>query len=111
MHLIFSLDGDIFYENIDDVIDEISMNKTIYVGEKVKKYHKDFIDINNIDYLIEQMQESASNFSDYSEDYLDDITTEHKNNIKKIILEYMDKHIDQPKFYEVINIRKFYICK
>ena len=103
MQLVFSLDGNMFYENIDDIINEISVNNTIYIGEKVEKYHKDFI---NIDYIIEQMKELAYDISNYSEDYLEDITIEHKNNIEKIILEYMNKHINQPKFYEVINIKE-----
>ena len=107
MQQVFSLDGDMFYENIDDIIDKVSVTKTIYVGEKVEKHHKDFI---NINYLIEQMQELAYDVSEYSEGYLEDITIEHKNNIEKIILEYMNKYIDKPKFYEVINIKEI-LCE
>lgn len=106
MEKVFSLDGYTFYENINDIIDDLDTTNVIYIGEKVEKYHKDFI---NISYLIETMQESACDSSGDYEGYLEDITIEHKNNIEKIILEYMNKYIDQPKFYDTINIKKFHV--
>lgn len=99
----FSLTEDRFYEDIEDIEEELDEYEIIYVGEKVIKSHKDFI---NINMFIEDVQVRAADDSEYPEDYLEDITKVHANNIESLILEYMNKHIDQPRFYDVIHIRE-----
>ena len=34
------------------------------------------------------------------------MTKEHQNNIEKIILDYLDKNIEQPTFYLIENVKE-----
>lgn len=106
----FSLNNEDFNIDKDSILDNfyIGNHKIVYVGEQQKKTHKDFI---NVDSLIEKMQEDANFESEYADGYLEDFTKEHEENLEKLILEYMDKNLAQPNFYEVINIQEISIAE
>ena len=99
----FSLDGEKFETDSEIIMDQIKEHKIIYVGEQKRPHHKDFI---KIDSLIENMQEAATFESEYADDYLEDFTEEHESELEKLILEYMDKNLSQPNFYEAVNIQE-----
>ena len=99
----FSLDGEKFETDSEIIMDKIKEHKIIYVGEQKRALHKDFI---NIESLIENMQEAATFESEYADDYLEDFTEEHEFELEKLILEYMDKNLAQPNFYEAVNIQE-----
>ena len=99
----FSLDAEKFETDSEIIMDKIKEHKIIYVGEQKRALHKDFI---NIDSLIENMQEAAAFESEYADDYLEDFKEEHESELEKLILEYMDKNLAQPNFYEAVNIQE-----
>lgn len=99
----FSLDGEKFEIDSEVIMDKIKEHKIIYVAEQKRALHKDFI---NIDSLIENMQEAANFESEYADDYLEDFKEEHESELEKLILEYMDKNLAQPNFYEAVNIQE-----
>ncbi|NQY22802.1 MAG: hypothetical protein HRT41_02130 [Campylobacteraceae bacterium] len=104
--LAYSLDGETYYEreHIEYELESYGESDIVYVGEQIKQKHSDFI---GIDDLIEKMKENAHEVSpDFSDDYLGDMTKEHQNNIEKIILDYLDKNIEQPTFYLIENVKE-----
>lgn len=85
---------------IDDSIDDLEL-ENIEVGERVPVLHRDIF---NLRYLTEEMQEQAYEMADeYAEDYLNDITTEKAKELELLILDWLDKNINQPNFYNVKN--------
>lgn len=105
--LAYSLDESL-YEDYDSIFDQIEgedgNREFVYVGEKIKQTHSNFLDI---DSLFESMGKQAYEVGDeWSEDYLDNELKEHKVNLEKIILEYMDKNITQPNFFLIKNVKK-----
>lgn len=102
----FSLNGEDYETDPESIKGKVDGQTVVYVGEQKRSLHKDFI---NIDSLIENMQETANFESEYADDYLEDFTKEHESELEKLILEYMDKHLSQPNFYEAVNIQEISI--
>lgn len=107
--MVFSLDGERYYDDADYIEGEIDdETQTIYVGQKEVKTHSLYISIDN---LIEEMKDSAYQDADeFAEDYLNDIK-EHKENIEKLILEYMDKNVSQPTFWSVKGVKEISVAE
>ena len=104
----FSLNGEDFETDPECIKDKINGQTIVYVGEQKRSLHKDFI---NLDSLIENMQEAACFESEYADNYLEDLTEEHSDNLEKLILEYMDKNLAQPNFYEAVNVQEISVEK
>ena len=80
---------------------EFSPEDTIEVGECVPVLHKDIF---NLRYLIEEMQDAAYEIADeYAEDYLKDLTTEKAKELEDLILQWLNKNVQQPNFFTVKN--------
>lgn len=103
----FSQDGEIFYDDstffTDLQIDHEPGEKIIaYAGKSKKCNHHDFIYAHKI---IEMMQEIAcDDMGDLADDYLKDITSDHEDELKSLINNFLVEKIGQPKFYKVDDI-------
>lgn len=85
---------------IDDSIDDLEL-ENIGVGERVPVLHRDIF---NLRYLTEEMQEQAYEMADeYAEDYLNDLSTEKAKELEVLILDWLNKNVQQPNFYNVKN--------
>ena len=101
----FSFNEEDYVNSVEEIIDNLEGDeKYVYIGKTIKQNHKNFLDV---DYLLEQMSDQAYDIgSEWTEDYLEGIDKNHKDNIEKMILEYMDKHIAQPNFYLIGEVEK-----
>lgn len=81
--------------------------ETIFVATPKFGTHKDMF---NIDSLIEEMQDNAYQECEEAEDYLSEITKEHKLELTKLILNYLKKHARPPNFFEAINIKEITVA-
>ena len=80
---------------------EFNLNDTIEIGEKVPVLHKDVF---KLIYLTEEMQVQACEIADeYSEDYLKDLATEKAKELEALILDWLNKNVQQPNFFTVKN--------
>lgn len=78
---------------------EFSPEDTIEIGERVPVLHKDLF---RLRYLIEEMQENAYEMADeYAEDYMSDLSREKAEELGTLILDYLDKNVEQPNFFTV----------
>ena len=106
--LVYSFNEEAYYD-IDDIfemveIDKIPKDRFIYVAEKVKYYHKDFIPL--IDFQDELQNLAYDEVSEWCEGYVDDLTKEKVEALNQVIIEWFDKNIEQPRFFTVKNVRK-----
>lgn len=106
--LVYSFNEEAYYD-MDDIIemveiDKIPKDRFVYVAEKVKYYHKDFIPL--IDFQDELQNLAYDEVSEWCEGYVDDLTKEKVEDLNQIIIEWFDKNIEQPKFFTVKNVRK-----
>lgn len=104
---VYSLD-EVYYttelEEIENILDqdgEITGDEVIYVGEQVKVYHKQFI---NIDNFIEPMQDSA--YNDYSDGYLENTSKEDLQKAELEIIQTFNKYFKQPTWFHVKNVKE-----
>ena len=106
--LVYSFNEEEYYD-IDDIfemveIDKIPKDRFIYVAERVKYYHKDFISL--IDFQEELQDIAYDEVSEWCEGYVEDLTKEKEKALEKLITDWFDKNIEQPKFFIVKNVRK-----
>ena len=106
--LVYSFNEEAYYD-IDDIfemveIDKIPKDRFIYVAERVKYYHKDFIPL--IDFQDELQNLAYDEVSEWCEGYVDDLTKEKVEALNQVIIEWFDKNIEQPRFFTVKNVRK-----
>lgn len=106
--LVYSFNEEAYYD-MDDIIemveiDKIPKDRFVYVAEKVKYYHKDFIPL--IDFQDELQNLAYDEVSEWCEGYVDDLTKEKVEALNQVIIEWFDKNIEQPRFFTVKNVRK-----
>ena len=106
--LVYSFNEEAYYD-MDDIIemveiDKIPKDRFVYVAEKVKYYHKDFIPL--IDFQDELRNLAYDEVSEWCEGYVDDLTKEKVEALNQVIIEWFDKNIEQPRFFTVKNVRK-----
>ena len=106
--LVYSFNEEAYYD-MDDIIemveiDKIPKDRFVYVAEKVKYYHKDFIPL--IDFQDELQSLAYDEVSEWCEGYVDDLTKEKVEALNQVIIEWFDKNIKQPRFFTVKNVRK-----
>ncbi len=106
--LVYSFNEEAYYD-IDDIfemveIDKIPKDRFIYVAERVKYYHKDFIPL--IDFQDELQDIAYDEVSEWCEGYVEDLTKEKVEALEQLITDWFDKNIEQPKFFTVKNVRK-----
>ena len=86
---------------------EFSPEDTIEIGERVTVLHKDIFNLRD---LIEDMQDNAYEMADeYAEDYLKDLTTEKAKELEDLILQWLNKNVKQPNFFNVKNEKEITI--
>ena len=108
-------------EDIESVIDllrhdetfsaEPSEDITVYRGERTEFTHGDFAAFIG-ETIQEHFQEAAydNGGGEWSEDYLDDMTPDHRNELTKIVVDFLDQHCAQPRFWTVDNVEPFVIA-
>lgn len=108
--LAYSLDESIFMDK-EDVIDQLDGDeKIVYVGEQVKKFHSDFINVNSIlGDIAERATESGGEFSDSYSDELFGLNKDKKEMLKVLISDYLKGVINEPSFYEIKNVKEISI--
>ena len=107
--LVYSFNEEAYYD-IDDIfemveIDKIPKDRFIYVAERVKYYHKDFIPL--IDFQDKLQDIAYDEVYEWCEGYVEDLTKEKEEVLGQLITDWFDKNIEQPKFFKVKNVRKF----
>ena len=86
---------------------EFSPEDTIEIGERVTVLHKDIFNLRD---LIEDMQDNAYEIGDeYAEDYLKDLTYSKAEELEDLILDWLNKNIKQPNFFNVKNEKEITI--
>jgi len=97
-----------------EIIDDLDENpdvEVIYAGEKVLYTHLSFVSSDN---LLENMANNAYEYGEYAESYsseLDSLEKEHKDNLDKLIAEYLDNNLAQPTFFTVKNVNKITVAE
>lgn len=116
---VYSSNGDIgpWYDNIESVIDNLKCDETfsaepgedvtIYRGERTEYTHTDFADFVG-ENIQELFQEAAwDEASEYADDYLGDMTPDHRNELTKLVVDFLDKNCAQPTFWTVSDSEPF----
>jgi hypothetical protein len=111
--LVYSFNEEAYYD-MDDIIemveiDKIPKDRFVYVAEKVKYYHKDFIP--QLDIQEQLLDIAYDEVSEWCEGYVDDLTKEKVEALNQVIIDWFDKNIEQPRFFTVKNIRKIMLVE
>lgn len=114
---IWSNNGEDIWEEeqeliIERVLDDFPELKSgelvqIYEGEVSALTHDTLIQTYSVDGFIDGLKDDA--FGEYGESadlYLDDMDSEKTKALRKIVVDFMDKNIKQPKWRAVNNIKK-----
>lgn len=107
---VYSINGeDNWTKDIDDIIcglnedgqlGEVEITK----GESIPATHKEFVDT---DILMESIADRAyDKYGDHTDTYLDDVDSEKKEELKKVIANWLNYNTKKPDFYGVENIEK-----
>ncbi len=101
----YSHDDEAFHSDLSTIYSEIDSETevgeevVIITGMSEPKSHSDFI---SIDDLIEQAQQRAYEYApEHSDDYLDGIAKEKRDELEKIVIAWFNKNAEQPTFYGV----------
>lgn len=101
----YSHDEEIFNTDISTIYSEIQSEYeigdeiTILVAMTQPQKHSDFV---RVDDLIEQAQERAHSFApDFSDDYLEGIAKENRQELEKIVTDWLNKNVEQPEFWGI----------
>ena len=103
--LVYSMDEELYHDDIDYVIEECTNEgyETVTVAEKVKYEHSDFIDVYD---LINNMQNLATDQGEWAESYLDDMPKELKEKLQQVVVDFFNKNMPSPNFYTVKKPRE-----
>lgn len=86
------------YSEIDSEA-EIGDEVTIITGMSIPQSHSDFV---RIDDLIEEAQQRAYKYApEHSDDYLNGIAKEKRDELEKIVIDWLNKNVEQPTFWSV----------
>lgn len=113
MEYVYSLNED-DYMDIDELeneIDEINSEDEnikvthVYRGEKIVQTNSMFVNGSDI---IENITDRANDSGgEWSERYCEDLESKvHRDNIEKLVVDYLDKNGINPSFYLVENVKK-----
>lgn len=110
----YSIDGELF-KSAAEIMDDIRGNSSIEQIVKGKNVFYDHSCFLNVDMILENMRCSAEDATgeNMADDYCDELEQkEHKDNLKKIILEYLNANVEQPTFWgigdvSIISIEEF----
>jgi hypothetical protein len=105
--------NNIDYMDLEDILEEIKYEpeiKEIYKGVKISFQHSDFF---NASEVIENITESAyGTVDEYSDNYCDELEDKkHEENISSLILDYLNKNVSQPGFFQVEDVKKINISE
>ncbi len=108
---VYSLDEEIFYDDLDEVMDMVNDDMdnepgdrvVIYRGNPVKVTHSNFIKDMDLIGLLQEMAYEED--GEMAEDYLTDVTDEDEEFILDMITAIMNKKAKQPKYFRVENIQ------
>jgi len=108
---VYSLDEEIFYDDLDEVMDMVNDDMdnepgdrvVIYRGTPVKVTHSNFIKDMNIISLLQEMAYEED--GEMAEDYLSDVTNEDEEFIIDMLISIMNKKAKQPNYFRVDNIQ------
>ena len=106
-------------EDIPSVLDDLRLDETFYAsigdavtifrGERTSFTHGDFASFIGVT-IQEHFQEAAyDEGSEHSEDYLDDMTPDHRNDLEKMVVAFLDRHCAQPTFWTVDSVEPYTI--
>ena len=113
MEYVYSLNEDDYndLEDIENEIDEINSEYDnvkidfVYRGEKVIQTNSMFVNGSDI---IENITDRAyDSGGEWSGRYCEDLESKvHRDNIEKLVIDYLDKNGINPSFYLVENVKK-----
>lgn len=97
----WSSNGEQYYSDIDSVLDDLSVGDTIYEGVQQTPKVKNWVDP---DRVIDDIQSQVwDEHGEYSEDYLNNVTSEAKAELKQLIVCWLEKY-GEPTFYTVDHV-------
>lgn len=102
---VYSL-NEIAYYDYDDIVaimENEGESDFIFMADKICQKHSNFLDV---DCVIEEMQDRASELGEWGESYLTDLSKEQKEELHSTVLDWFNKNISQPSFFLVENIQK-----
>ena len=110
-NLTFSLDEDYWTLDSDEIEDRIhdcielegtpKEEINVYIRKTINKTHKDYVHPKQV---LSSIQEYAYDDSgEYADNYLESLSPEIINNLGKLIIDYMNEYIEQPRWYNVEN--------
>ncbi len=105
----YSTDDEEFVDldDILDILEDDSEIEYVYVGNERNYKHSDFIDVRNIKRMIQDIQDEAYEIAEeYSESYLKDLKNDDLIDLSKIMIDWFDKHAEQPTFMSIYKTNK-----
>ena len=102
-------DPDYILDQIED--DEITDEDFVYIADSEFMQHKDYL---NISYLIESMCDLAYEDFEDCDDYLTEFYKDRNKSekyfeLQNLILNWLNKNIEQPNWYQAKNVKKITI--
>ncbi len=105
----FSLNEEEWYDSeytlqlIEDLV--LQDSDIIYIGENQKITHKEFY--RSVDIQENMLNRAYDEFDELADNYLDWKTNKEKfSELDKLVLDWLDKNIEQPTFYRIINTKE-----
>lgn len=99
----WSCNGENYYSDFSDIIDELEVGDTIYEGVMATPCNKQWVDA---DRIIEDIQCNAQDdCGELAEYYLTDISKEAMQELSEIITAWANRQ-EIPSFWSVVNVRE-----
>jgi len=98
----YHTDYSVVLDNLSDHC-EIGDQVEFWQGDIVQGSHERYL---NTYQIIESMQEQAYEENEFSEGYLNEVTKEQQEELKKIVVEYLGKITGAPTFFTAANVEK-----
>lgn len=119
--LVYSLDNERYVDDLEFIANGLKVDEEkfkgsfivskdskpinkVYVGTQNTLCHKDFV--KDIDFLDDINWVACQEFDDLAVGYLMEATSEQKEELKKLVIDWLNNNLEQPNFFEVENIRE-----
>jgi hypothetical protein len=108
---VYSLDEEIFYDDLDEVMDMLNDDSDNEPGDRVVIYRGTPVRVNHYDIvkdidIIGILQDAAADEDgEMAEDYLTDVSEGVANRINILLSKILDKLAKQPNYHRVENIQ------
>lgn len=105
----YSLNEEQFYDDMEDIAYDWEVGEKVvyWEADRIHLSHSVYLTLSIVDSMIESVAESCfEDVGECGETYLEDNTMEDIIDLRKVILEWMDKNLTQPGCFGVENIKQ-----